>query len=106
MVPRLAFHEWEGFNAGESAQQMTAASRAWPGLTLLTLSDIKTAAWLVENKHITKMERISFTRNLDTQSISREVENIKRVAGTVFNKSDDEIFVKVKGRMYQQTDPA
>ena len=98
MVPRLAFHEWEGFNAGESAQQMTAASRAWwPGLTLLTLADIKTAAWLVENNHLTHLERITFTTDLHTQSVSTEVETIKRVAGTVSTKSDDQIFAKVKG---------
>ena len=97
MVPRLAFQEWEGFNAGESAQQMTAAaSRAWPGLTLLTLADIKTAAWLVENNHLTQLERITFTTDLQIQSVS-EVENIKRLAGNVFTKSDDQIFGKVKG---------
>ena len=98
MVPRLPFQEWEGFNAGESAQQMTAAaSRAWPGLTLLTLADIKTAAWLVENNHLTQLERITFTTDLHTQSVSTEVETIKRLAGNVFTKSDDQIFGKVKG---------
>ena len=97
MVPRLPFQEWEGFNAGESAQQMTAASRAWPGLTLLTLADIKTAAWLVENNHLTQLERITFTTDLRIQSVSSEVETIKRLAGNVFNKSDDQIFGKVKG---------
>ena len=96
MVPRL-LQEWEGFSAGESAQQMTAASRAWPGLTLLTLADIKTAAWLVENNHLTQLERISFSTDLDTQSVSSEVEIIKRVARTVSTKSDDQIFVKMKG---------
>ena len=99
MVPRLAFHEWEGFNAGESAQQMTAASRAWPGLTLLTLSDIKTAAWLAENNHLTQLERIIFTTDLDTQSVNTEVENIKRLAGTVATKSDDQIFEPVPGNL-------
>ena len=92
MVPRLPFQEWEGFNAGESAQQMTdAASRAWPGLTLLTLADIKTAAWLVENNHLTHLERIIFTTDLHTQSVSTEVQTIKRVAGIVSGKSDDQI---------------
>ena len=97
MVPRLAFQEWEGFNAEESAQQMTAASRAWPGLTLLTLADIKTAAWLVENNHLTQLDRITFTTDLDTQSVSREVQTIKRLNGTVSMKSDDQIFAKDKG---------
>ena len=92
MVPRLAFHEWEGFNAGESAQQMTAASRAWPGLTLLTLSDIKTAAWLVENNHLTRLKRIIFTRDLDTQSVSTEAHTIKRLAEIDSTKSDHQIF--------------
>ena len=96
MVPRL-LQEWEGFSAGESAQQMTAASRAWPGLTLLTLADIKTAAWLVENSHLTHLDSITFTTDLHTQSVSTEVETIKRLAGTVSTKSDDQIFAKVKG---------
>ena len=92
MVPRLPFTEWTGFDAGDSAQQMTGASRAWPGLTLLTLADIKNAAWLVENNHLTQLERIIFTTDLDTQSVNTEVENIKRLAGTVSNKTDDQIF--------------
>ena len=100
MVPRLTFQEWEGFNAGESAQQMTGASRAWPGLTLLTLADIKTAAWLVENNHLTHLERITFTTDLHTQSVNTEVQTIKRLAGTVSDKSDDQIFVKpVQGNL-------
>ena len=94
MVPRLAFHEWEGFNAGESAQQMTGASRAWPGLTLLTLADIKTAAWLVENNHLTHLERIIFSTDLHSQSGSADIETIKRVAVTFSTKTDDQIFLK------------
>ena len=96
MVPRLPFTEWTGFDAGDSAQQITEASRAWPGLTLLTLADITNVAWLVENRHITQLERIIFTTDLDTQSLNTEVENIKNVAGTVFNKSDVQIFEKGK----------
>ena len=99
MVPRLTFQEWEGFNAGESAQQMTGASRAWPGLTLLILADIKTAAWLVENNHLTHLERITFTTNLNTQSVNTEVQIIKRLAGTVSDKSDDQIFEPVQGNL-------
>ena len=100
MVPRLPFQEWEGFNAGESAQQMTGASRAWPGLNLLTLADIKTAAWLVENNHLTHLERITFTTDLHTQSVNTEVQTIKRLAGTVSDKSDDQIFMKpVQGNL-------
>ena len=99
LVPRLPFTEWSGFDTGDSAQQMTEASRAWPGLTLLTLADIRTLAWLVENRHITQLERIIFTTDLDTQSVNTEVENIKRVAGTVFNKSDDQIFEPVQGNL-------
>ena len=95
MVPRLAFHEWEGFNAGESAQQMTAASRAWPGLTLLTLADIKTAAWLVENNHLTQLERITFTTDLNNQSVSTEVQTIKRLARNVLTKKDHLIFAGI-----------
>ena len=92
MVPRLPFTEWTGFDTGDSAQQMTGASRAWPGLTLLTLADIKTAAWLVENRHITQLERIIFTTDLDTQSVNTEVETITSVAGNVINKSVDQLF--------------
>ena len=96
MVPRLPFTEWTGFDSGDSAQQMTGASR---GLTLLTLADIESAAWLVENNHLTQLERIIFTTDLDTQSVNTEVENIKRVAGTVLNKSDDQIFEPVQGNL-------
>ena len=98
MVPRLPFTEWTGFDAVDSAQQMTGASRAWPGLTLLTLADIKTAAWLMENNHLTQLERIIFTTDLDTQSVNTEVENIKRLAATVSTKSDDQIF-RVQGNL-------
>ena len=94
MVPRLAFHEWEGFTGGESAQQMTGASS---GLTLLTLADIKTAAWLVDNNHLTHLETVTFTTDLITQSLNTEVQTIKRLAGNVFTMSDDQIFGQVKG---------
>ena len=105
MVPRLAFQEWEGFNAGESAQQMTAAaSRAWPGLTLLTLADIKTAAWLVENNHLTQLERITFTTDLH-MSVNTEVQTIKRVARNVSDKSDDQIFEPVQGNFITTRTP-
>ena len=97
MIPRL-LQEWEGFNAGESAQQMTAASRAWPGLTLLSLADIKTAAWLVENNHLTHLERITFTMDLHTQSVSTEVQTIK-LAGTFDTKSDDQIYEPLQGNL-------
>ena len=88
LVPRLPFTEWTGFDTGDSAQQMTGASRAWPGLTLLTLADIKTAAWLVENNHLTQLENITFTTDLDTQSVSTEVHTIKRLATIDSTKSD------------------
>ena len=99
MVPRLPFQEWEGFHAGDSAQQMTGASRAWPGLTLLTLADIKTTSWLVENNHLTQLERIIFTTDLDTQSVNTEVENIKLLAGIVSTISDNQIFEPVQGNL-------
>ena len=94
MVPRLPFQEWEGFTGGESAQQMTGASS---GLTLLTLADIKTAAWLVDNNHLTHLETVTFTTDMDTQSVNTEVQIIKRLAGNVFTMSDDQIFGQVKG---------
>ena len=100
MIPRL-LQEWEGFNAGESAQQMTAASRAWPGLTLLTLADIKTAAWLVENNHLTQLDRITFTKDLDIQSVISEVQTIKGLRRTVSNKSDDQIFAGIILRYFR-----
>ena len=99
MVPRLPFTEWTGFETGDSAQQMIGASRAWPGLTLLTLADIKTTSWLVENRHITQLERIIFTTDLDTQSVNTEVENIKRLAATVSIKADDQIFAPPEGNL-------
>ena len=91
MVPRLPFQEWEGFNAGESAQQMTGASRAWPGLSLLTLADIKTAAWLVENNHLTHLEKIVFTRDLDMESVKSELETIRTAATNVYTATVEEI---------------
>ena len=94
MVPRLPFHEWEGFTGGESAQQMTGASS---GLTLLTLADIKTAAWLVDNNHLKHLETVTFTTDMDTQSVNTEVQTISRLAGNVFNKSDSQKFGQVKG---------
>ena len=105
MVPRLPFQEWEGFNARESAQQMTGASRAWPGLTLLTLADIKTAAWLVDNNHLTHLETVTFTTDMDTQSVNTEVQTISRVAGTVSYKTDDQIFEPVQGNLITSRTP-
>ena len=102
MVPRLPFHEWEGFTGGESAQQMTGASS---GLTLLTLADIKTAAWLVDNNHLAHLETVTFTTDLITQSVNTEVQTISRVAGTVSIKSDDQIFEPVQGNLITSRTP-
>ena len=41
---------------GKVAQEMIRASKVWPYYTPWTLSDVKTAAWLVKNGHLTQLE--------------------------------------------------
>ena len=62
-----------------------------------TLADVKTAAWLVEKGHLTQLETVVFTSDLDNSTVSRELESIKDVAANKLTKSDDEIFGKLKG---------
>ena len=75
---------------------MTESSKAY--YTPWTLADVKTAAWLVEKGHLTQLETVVFTSDLDTFSVSRELESIKDVAINRLTKSDDEIFTKIKGQ--------
>ena len=76
---------------------MTSSSRVWPYYTPWTLADVKTAAWLVEKGHLTQLETVVFTSDLDNSTVSRELESIKDVATNKLNKSDNEIFGKLKG---------
>ena len=77
---------------------MRASSRVWPYYTPWTLADVKTAAWLVENGHLTQLRTVVFTSDLDTSTFSREVELIKDVATNNRTKSDEEILIKKLGQ--------
>ena len=77
--------------------QETSSSRVWPYYTPWTLADVKTAAWLVEKGHLTQLETVVFTSDLDTSTVSRELESIKDVATNKLTKSDDEIVTKKEG---------
>ena len=73
MIPRLTFQEWEGleYTAERMVQKIEAASSFTP----FTLAEVKTVAWLVENNHLdTQLERLVLSSNLDTSSVSAEVE--------------------------------
>ena len=79
------------------AQEMTAASKVWPYYTPWTLSDVKTAAWLVEKGHLTQLETVMISSDLDTSSVWGELVNIRRVASNTLSKPDQEILIKPKG---------
>ena len=74
------------------AQEITAASKVWPYYTPWTLSDVKTAAWLVEKGHLTQLERVMISSDLHTSSVS--VDAIRRVAFKTLAKPDEEILIK------------
>ena len=77
---------------------MIRASKVWPYYTPWTPSDVKTAAWLVENGHLTQLETVVFSSDLDTSTVSDELETINKVATKKMTKSDDEDFTKIKGQ--------
>ena len=80
--------------ADEVAQEMIRASKVWPYYTPWTLSDVKTAAWLVEKGHLTQLERVMISSDLDTSSVWGELVNIRRVASNTLSKPDEEILIK------------
>ena len=45
----------------------------------LSLAEIRTVAWLVENNRLSHLESLVLSSNLDMSSVSAEVETIKRV---------------------------
>ena len=45
----------------------------------LTLAEIRTVAWLVENNRLSHLESLVLSSNLDMSSVSAELETIKRV---------------------------
>merc|ERR1719208_798263 len=96
MIPRLLFQEWSGFEfiAAELSKEMTASSRVWPYYTPWTLSDVKTAAWLVENDHLTQLEKVMFSSDLESTSITSDMDSIRRVAFVTLSKTDEEILIK------------
>ena len=83
--------------AAESSKEITASSRVWPYYTPWTLSDVKTAAWLVENDHLTQLERVVFSSDLESTSITNELDSIRRVASEILSKPDEEILIKPQG---------
>ena len=78
----------------EVAQEMIRASKVWPYYTPWTLSDVKTAAWLVENDHLTQLEKVMFSSDLESTSITSELDSIRRVASKDLSKPDEEILIK------------
>ena len=77
------------------AQEMTEASKVWPYLTPWTVGEVKTAAWLVDNNHLTQLERVFFTSDLDTSSVSSQLDIINtKINGNISTKNYDEIFHK------------
>ena len=53
--------------------------------------DVKTAAWLVENGHLTQLESLTLSTDLDTTSVWGELESITRVASTLLFTPNEEI---------------
>ena len=83
--------------AVELSKEITASSRVWPYYTPWTLSDVKTAAWLVENDHLTQLEIVVFSSDLESTSITKELDSIRRVASKELSKPDEKILIKPKG---------
>ena len=87
------------FLLDEVAQVMKEASKD-PN-TRWTLADLKTAVWLVENGHLTQLEKpVLLARDLDIASVSKELEIIRRVASVVLSKSDKKNSVKQQGQAF------
>ena len=84
----------------EVAREMIRASKFWTYRlkTLWTLSDVKTAAWLVENDHLTQLERVMLSSDLDQSSVLGDLSSIRRVASQILSKPDEEILIKRKGK--------
>ena len=78
---------------GEVAQEMVRVSKVWPYYTPWTLSDVKTAAWLVENGHLTQLERLTLSSDLDQSSVWGDLSSIRRVASKILFKPDEEILM-------------
>ena len=76
------------------SEEITASSKVWPYYTPWTLSDVKTAAWLVEKGHLTQLETVMISSDLDTSSVWGELVNIRRVASNTLSKPDQEILIK------------
>ena len=62
----------------EVAQEMEEASKV--SNTRWTLADLKTAVWLVENRHLTQLENpVLLAPDLDIASVSEELEIMRQV---------------------------
>ena len=82
----------------EVAQEMKEAAKV-PN-TRWTLADLKTAAWLVENGHLTQLKMPTLAPDLETASVSKELEIIRRVASVVLSKSDKKNSIKQQGQAF------
>ena len=72
---------------------MIRASKVRPYYTPWTLSDVKTAAWLVENGHLSQLKTVTFSSDLDQSTVLGEVVIIRRVASQILSKPDEEILI-------------
>ena len=72
---------------GKLARDITAI----PSYTPWTLAELKTAAWLVDNSHLAKLETLLLTSDLDTSSVSTELATIKSVVDGSNTASDETI---------------
>ena len=64
------------------------SNRPW---TPWTLADVRTAAWLVEKGHLTHLEKIMLSSDLDTASVEQELETLRRVTSEILSTSNSEI---------------
>ena len=55
------------------------------------MAEIKTAAWLVEKGHLTQLERIMLSSDLDTASVEQELETLRRVTSEIISVSNSEV---------------
>ena len=88
-------------NSAKLAREIRESSRVWPYYTPWTLADVKTAAWLVKKGHLSQLETVVFSSDLDASTLF--ITNyIKNVATYKQTKSDDEIFIQTRIKITDQ----
>ena len=68
--------------------------------TRWTLAEIKTAAWLVENGHLTQLEMPTLAPDVEVESVSEEMKTIRRVASVALSNSVKENFTQKQGQKF------